>query len=128
MNYTQQAEKLAAKMNLKLSVKAVCYGKYFPEDKQERYIFTLKLQRGKKSYTFNFGQSINAGAEEPTMYDVLTCIQKYDVGTFKNFCADFGYHEDSRTAHKTYKAVCKEYAAMQRLFTPDELEQLREIV
>jgi hypothetical protein len=61
------------------------------------------------------------------MYDVLACFQKYDVGSFEWFCANFGYSTDSITAHKTYKAVCKEYAAMQRLFTTDELEQLQEI-
>jgi len=127
MNYTKQAVELAKKMNLKLYVKGVSYGKHFPEDKQDRCIFTMKLQRGKKSYTFKFGQSIAAGEEEPTMYDVLTCLQKYDVGSFEEFCANFGYSTDSITAHKTYKAVCKEYAAMKRLFTNDELEQLQEI-
>jgi hypothetical protein len=127
MNYTQQAVELAKKMNLKLYVEGVNYGKHFPEDKQDRYIFTMKLQRGKKSYTFKYGQSIAAGGEEPTMYDVLACFQKYDVGSFEEFCSDFGYSTDSITAHKTYKAVCKEYAAIQRLFTVEELEQLQEI-
>lgn len=127
MNYTKQAVELAKKLNIKLYVKGVNYGKHFLEDKQNRYIFTMKLQRGKKSYTFKFGQSIAAGCEEPTMYDVLACFQKYDVGSFDDFCSNFGYNEDSITAHKTYKAVCKEYAAIQRLFSVEELEQLQEI-
>lgn len=63
----------------------------------------------------------------PTLYDVLTCLQKYEVGSFKDFCENFGYDEDSRTTEKIYKAVVKEFQAMERLFATDELEILSEI-
>ncbi len=63
----------------------------------------------------------------PTLYDVLTCLQKYDVGTFEDFCSEFGYDTDSRNAKKTYKAVVKEYDKMCSLFSNDELEILTEI-
>lgn len=63
---------------------------------------------------------------EPTFYDVLTSLQKYDVNTFENFCGDFGYDTDSRTAERTYKAVKKEFKAVERLFG-DILEELQEI-
>jgi len=63
---------------------------------------------------------------EPTMYDVLTCLTKYDPETFENFCSEYGYDEDSRTAERTYKAVCKEYEAVDRLFS-DVMEELQEI-
>jgi hypothetical protein len=66
-------------------------------------------------------------AKEPTMYDVLTCLTKYDPGTFEDFCGDYGYDEDSRRAEKTYHAVVKEFEGMQRLFTSEELEILAEI-
>jgi hypothetical protein len=92
---------------------------------QPRYVFKLQLLRGRKSYTFEFGQSIMKGNEEPTLYDVLTCLQKYDVGTFEDFCGMFGYDNDSRTAEKTYKAVVKEFQAMERLFNSEELEVLQ---
>lgn len=65
--------------------------------------------------------------KQPTLYDVLTCLQKYDVGTFENFCDDYGYDNDSRTAEKTYKAVVKEFQAMERLFNSEELEVLQMI-
>jgi hypothetical protein len=113
---------------LTLTIKDVQYKKYFPEDKQPRYVFKLQLKRrGNGSYTFNFGQSIAAGAEEPTLTEVLECLQKYDVGDFEEFCSTFGYDNDSRTAERTYKAVCKEYEAMSRLFTSEELELLNNI-
>ncbi len=63
----------------------------------------------------------------PTLYDVLACLQKYEVGTFEDFCSDFGYDLDSRTAKKTYKAVVKEYDKMCSLFNNEELEILTEI-
>ena len=127
--YTKQAKKIAKKYGVKLSVIGDPeYRKYFPDDKESRYVFKLRLQRNKKSYTFTFGQSIADGEEEPTLYDVLACLTKYDPGSFENFCGDFGYDEDSRRAEKTYKAVCKEFEAMQRLFPESEvLEELAEI-
>ena len=60
----------------------------------------------------------------PTLYDVLACLQKYDVGTFEDFCSEFGYDTDSRNAKKTYKAVVKQYDKMCSLFSNDELEVL----
>lgn len=63
----------------------------------------------------------------PTLYDVLTCLQKYEVGTFNDFCGDFGYEDDSRNALKTYKAVVKEYDKMCSLFNNYELEILQTI-
>jgi hypothetical protein len=85
------------------------------------------LKKDGKQYSFKFGQSIAEGSNEPTLYDVLACLQKYDVGTFEDFCGNFGYDEDSRKAEKIYKAVCKEYEGMQRLFNEEELELLQEI-
>jgi hypothetical protein len=63
----------------------------------------------------------------PSAYDVLTCLTKYDVGTFENFCSDFGYDTDSRTAERTYKAVLEEWQNVEKLFTSEQLEELQEI-
>ena len=63
----------------------------------------------------------------PTLYDILSCLQKYEVGTFEDFCGDFGYDQDSRTALKTYKAVVKEYDKVCSLFSNEELEVLQMI-
>lgn len=63
--------------------------------------------------------------KEPELYDILTCLTKYEVGTFEDFCSEFGYDEDSRSAEKTYNAVVKEYESMCRLFSDEELEVLQ---
>jgi hypothetical protein len=76
----------------------------------------------------NFGEGVqNDTIIPPTAYDVLASITKYDVGTFDNFCSEFGYDADSRKAYKTYKAVMEEWKNIELLFTPDQLEQLQEI-
>jgi hypothetical protein len=125
--YTKQANIFAQKNGVKLSfIGEPQYKKHFADDKEYRYVFKCKLTRGRKSYTFNFGQSLKSGAEEPTMYDILACIQKYDCGTFEDFCSEFGYDTDSRNAERTYKAVCKEFAGVDRLFN-DIIEELQDI-
>lgn len=125
-NYKQEATIFANKYGIKLIVGDPEYKKYFSDDKKERYVFPCKLTRAGKSYSFKFGQSIAAGDENPDLYSVLACLTKYDPGTFENFCGDFGYNTDSRNAEKTYKAVCKEFAAVERLFS-DILPELSEI-
>ena len=63
----------------------------------------------------------------PDSYSVLACLTKYDPGTFEDFCNEFGYDVDSISATKTYEAVGKEWAGMERLFSDEDLELLREI-
>ena len=123
--YEKQASKFAAKTGTKLAILSSDYKPMWNE-KQSRYVFKCKLSRKGKSYTFEFGQSIACGGEEPTLYSIISCLQKYDVGSFEDFCSEFGYSEDSRTAERTYNAVCKEFAAVERLFS-DVIDQLQEI-
>lgn len=126
MNYQQQANEFATKNGIKLKINRTTYGKHFPEDKESRYIFNCTLSRNGKKYTFNFGQSIAAGNVEPTMYDILTTLTKYDPETFEDFCSEYGYNTDSIKALNTYKAVQREFNGVNRLFN-DILEELQEI-
>lgn len=126
MNYQQQANDFATATGTKLKINGKSYEKHFPEDKESRHVFNCTLTRNGKRYTFNFGQSIAAGNTPPTMYDVLTCLTKYDPETFVHFCREYGYDFDSINALKTYKAVQREFNGVNRLFS-DILEQLQEI-
>jgi len=71
--------------------------------------------------------SLRRGMKIPCAYDLLACIQKYDPGTFNDFCADFGYSDDSMKAFDVYRAVQEEYSKVRRFFTEAELEKLAEI-
>jgi hypothetical protein len=106
---------------------AVVFDKYFPEDKEPRAIFKITLENDRHKYSFKFGQSIAQGLNEPSKYDVLACLTKYEPETFKDFCNEYGYNEDSRTAEKTYKAVCKEYENVMQLWTEEERRFLNNI-
>lgn len=165
-DYEKQANEFLNKTGATLGIVFSHHGKHFDSDTETRDIYTCLLKRGRRSYTFNFGQSIAnskkfidkingneftpSGANlkgrlkviklsyltefckevkgtPPTAYDVLTCLQKYDVGSFADFCGEFGYDEDSRSAKKTYKAVRKEFSKVSELFSDEEIEELQEI-
>jgi hypothetical protein len=130
-NYNKQAKELLSLFGVKFSANFVKNDYHFQDDKERRDIFNITFSRGKNKFSLRFGQSLNdstgAGTNKPTEYDVLSCIQKYDVGSFQDFCSEFGYDIDSRKAEKTYKAVLKEYNKVSNFFTNDEIEQLQEI-
>ncbi len=65
--------------------------------------------------------------EPPSAYSVLSCLTKYEPGSFADFCAEFGYDEDSKTADRVYKAVCDEWKDLKTLYNDEELEKLADI-
>lgn len=65
-------------------------------------------------------------AKKINAYDVLSCLTKNDVGSFNDFCSEFGYDTDSRKASDTYLAVQNEYDKVLLLWG-DCLEKLQEI-
>lgn len=69
----------------------------------------------------------NKDFREPTAYDVLACLTKYDPGTFEGFCYEFGYDTDSKKAEKTYKAILNEWQNVAMLWNDSEIEELRDI-
>jgi hypothetical protein len=125
--YDLQANNFAEKFGVKMQILNVSYRKHFPNDTEKRYVFTIRLKRNGKQYTFNFGQSIAQRSNEPSLYSVLTCLQKYDVGSFENFCSDFGYDFFEKQSKIVYKNLCHEYRNVERLFT-DCLDELSEIL
>lgn len=128
-SYQKQANDFLAKTGSTLSVRFLKHAKYFDEDKQSRDIYSCAIKRGKKSYKLKFGQSIFSSQkdEEPTPYDILSCLQKYDAGSFKDFCDNFGYDTDSRKAERAYNAICKEYKALAKMYSEEELSLMAEI-
>ena len=130
--YGQQAKEFAEKTGTKLYVIREDYGYYFPDDDRQRSIYEMKLTRGNKSYTFTFGQSIADTGKFPTYYDIFASLTKNDPYSFEDFCADYGYDEyddygrKNKKAYQIYKAVQKEYAAVERLFG-DVMDDLQEI-
>lgn len=67
----------------------------------------------------------------PTAYAVLAHLQKYDMGTFEDFCAEFGYNDlplkESPRVHGIYKQCVLQYAGLRKIFTSEQMDQLQEI-
>lgn len=129
----KQANDFLAKTGSTLSIKFLKHDFHFDDDKDTRDIYSCILKRGKLSHKIKFGQSINASekGEKPTAYDILCCLQKYDAGDFKNFCGEFEYDtysmKENLKARKTYNAVRKEYEALAKMYSEEELSLMAEI-
>ena len=82
-------------------------------------------------FGFVLGYPVSAKEVElskmPNAYNILSCLTKYDIGSFEDFCSEFGYDVDSRSAEKIYKAVVKEYEGLSMLYSDEELEEMSEI-
>lgn len=61
------------------------------------------------------------------IYDVVAALQKYEVGSFSDFCDKYGYDEDSRRAERIYLACTNEYYKLKKMLTEEEMEMLREV-
>ncbi len=127
--YDSQAKKFLDKTNSVLTIEFWRNGKYFPDDKEDRNIYKFTLKRGERQFTGTFGDSINNTGKglKPTKYDILSCLTKYNPGTFDDFCSEFGYDTDSKKAETTYQAVTKEYLNLCNLYSEAEMEELAEI-
>ncbi|MDX9827190.1 MAG: hypothetical protein RBT73_05535 [Spirochaetia bacterium] len=62
--------------------------------------------------------------ETSLLYSILSSISaEYDTSPiFKEFCADFGYDEDSRKAFSLWQRCLEHAQKLQTLFTPEEVE------
>jgi len=171
MDYEKQGRDFLEKTGTTIEVVFSHNGKHFDDDKDDkdsRDIYDITLKRGRRTYKFKFGNSINDSGfyikkgvnkvhierkylnlsdskligmfggfgtskdklhrpKAPTAYSVLSCLTKNNPGTFEDFCSEFGYDSDSRSAKKTYKAVRNEYLEVSKLFSNEELEEMQEI-
>ncbi len=151
--YDKQANDWAEKYGVRFSATFAGHGKFFPDDDSTRDRYSVILFRESLHMQIDFKQSlVDSGYREhfsrgpywegpggikarkqtkkaPTLYDVLACITKYDPGTFKDFCDNYGYSDDSIQALQTYQAVSREYRDFAGLCQNDEamMDEAREI-
>lgn len=139
-DYEKQAQDFLAKHGLKfratLSDSKPCEW----HTSTEPHHFRITLYRDKNHFcpegrgrlTFDFWSSI-ADAEKGILtvkpYDVLACISSdaYCPETFAEFCADYGYEEDSIKALQTFNRCSRFAKRLRAFFTPQELEDLSQI-
>ena len=119
-DYIKQANDFCEKYGVKIEWE--CTGKMINPNwgdkaRRNRWEFLVTTKNGEYSGVFwdSIANSEN-GYPQPSSYDLLACLIKYDPGTFEEFCNEFGYDTDSKKAEKTYKAVVNEYAELCRVF------------
>ncbi len=134
--YDVQAATFLGKTGVSIQIDHLRYGYHFSDDCQKsekRDIYEITLTKGNISHSFEFGQSIASTrkGEAPSSYDVLSVLQKYDVGPFDDFCEEFGYNElplsDYPEVLKIYKACQKEYDTVVDFWNESEREELQGI-
>jgi hypothetical protein len=87
------------------------------------YRVTLRRRTPRRSMTVPFSCG-SAWTREPDAADVLDCLLSdasgYDnADGFADWCAEYGYEEDSRKAEGTYKAIARQSAALRRFLGDD---------
>lgn len=126
--YDLKAKEFCEKYGIKIQIHYCGRGhfpNYWGEDRYLHDTYNIKIFReGKESPSFKFYNSaVNTENEErPTEYDILCCLEKYDHGSFEEFCREFGYEQYNydmtinRAAKRTYDACEKMYAWVSDIF------------
>ena len=171
-DYEKQANNFLKKVNATIEITFKKFDFHFNVDKEKRDIYEVTIKRGKRKFTFDFGNSLNDSGfyftvgrkmyeldrkyldsrnltmlckqidcgfspscesdvihkpVKPSSRSILACLTKYDPDTFENFCSEYGYDADSKTAEKIYNAVINEWQNVCALFTDEEIQELAEI-
>ena len=129
--YVKQAKDFLKSCNATMKITQIGYeaNKNWNENVyRNTYRATIKTPLGTMRVKFWDSVYNTKRGIEPTEYDILACLEKYDVGTFEDFVDEFGYESDNlRCAKRIYKAVTREYNDICRCFTPEQIEAMREI-
>jgi hypothetical protein len=132
--YVKQAKDFLASCNA--TMKITLLGKAVNEnwgenEPRNNYRVTIATPRGRMQIRFWDSIHCTKNNITPTEYDIIACLQKYEVGTIDDFVSEFGYevHElaDVKRIQKTYKAVVNEYKKICRCFTEEQIEAMQEI-
>lgn len=118
---TTSLKQLATQVNISSK-----YGARLDRDKQSDWQrnangYTVRLMYKGRQYTIDFWQGTDI-TEDPTAAGVLDCLLSDANGgemTFGEFCGEFGYDNDSRTAERTWKQCGKVREELQRLLGDD---------
>lgn len=90
------------------------------------YKTTLKKDKKQLTVYFSMGSALT---EEPTAEEVLNSLAidgsvYLNNNSFEDFCSDFGYDEDSRTAEKTYNTIIKQAEKTEKFLGKELFNQL----
>lgn len=131
--YIQQAKDFLAKCDATMKISFI--GKATPDwdcQRHNAYQFIITTPRGiMADIIYDSLYNTHNGINDINEYTVLSCLEKYDVGTIDDFVREFGYSvscwDDVKRIERTYKKVVYQYEKLCKLFTPEQMEWLREV-
>lgn len=134
-DYEKQARDFLRKAHARMSISFLETVEGFPfsNDHYMHDKYIVRIDRAGKSYRFPFYASAydTQRNERPTAYDVLSCVEKWDVGRFVDFVDEYGYELRSREeflrVERIWKECGKQYKKLLRLFGPYLMDDLRQI-
>ena len=89
----------------------------------------VTIKRGGESFTTHYSMG-SALRGDPELQDVVHCLltdAEYGGESFADWCDNMGDNPDSRRAYSAWEACKRTAASLARLFSPSELEELREM-
>ena len=132
--YVKQAKDFLESCNAKMKIEYICEDKNkLWNDNVYRNIYRARIKTPLGVMAVTFWDSVynTENNIKPTEYDILACLQKYELGSFEDFASEFGYDiedPDRRwSAKEIYKAACREYQKVYSCFTLEQIEAMREI-
>ena len=138
-DYEKNARDFLKKCGVSCRIRKVGEVKGFPFDDHDthyhnKYRVTLTKGADGKTYNFMFYDSANNywKGERPTRYDVLACLEKYEVeADVWDFAREFGYEIHDKESYnrvcRIHKACIKQYKKLCWLFTDEQMAELQEI-
>ena len=128
--YVKQAKDFLASCNatMKITFLGKDVNRMWGESQlRNTYRATIRTPLG--SMWVKFWDSYNNTSKgiKPTEYDILACLQKYDVGSLEDFISEYGYDPEYHNVQQIYNAVCNEYGKVCRCFTEEQIEAMSEI-
>lgn len=107
------------------------YEKYFPSDKDKRYVWNITIESPNGKYEFTFGNSIANGDSEPDDYSILACLDICYCDDIDEFMCEFGYSvPDTHTMDQMnaiWNSIQKQNEGIKLVFNEDQIEKLHEI-
>lgn len=133
VDYVERAKEFLKKIGAKVTITFKdCTPVPDWDDDRPRNNYRVRIDRNGKTWSYIFHDSLHNtwNHKRPTPYDVLACVETYDVGSIDDFVSEFGYEvscwADVKKIQRIYKAVKKEAANYQRIFG-DVAEEMRDV-
>ena len=134
--YEQRAYDFLQETGTKISIEYETTVDGFPnsDDVLPHRKYNVTLKRGKRKFSYPFYDSYSNFRlkKDPSLYDILACLQTYEPESdMWEFARNYGYTINSEESYENVKnifhAVWKEYYGLSELYEPEWLERLGEI-